>query len=146
MNWELMSPLIDVLPPPIPPPRILTNELPSLSWRLDSVPSCLRLCRRGATGLLSRDDPKVKIEDSEARAATGIIKRKVAPDSPQSIGLFGALSDSTPLTLQQFSRRSISAPKASTARKVDLVSSETRGLDIFEVPFDNNAAINILCV
>ena len=97
-------------------------------------------------GLLSRDDPKVKIEDPGARAARGVIKRRVTPDSPQSTGLFGVLSGSTPLIVQHFFCSFASAPKAFTARRVALVSSETRGFDIFEVPFESNAAISILCV
>jgi hypothetical protein len=83
---------------------------------------------------------------SGARAATGIIKRSVAPDSPQSMGFLGVLGSMAPSIAQQFSCSFIFAPNASIACKVASVSFETKGLKIFVTPSDSNAAINIRCV
>src|SRR3989304_10269151 len=97
-------------------------------------------------GRLSREVPNVKTDDSGARAATGIIKRSVAPDSPQSIGFSGVLGDIAPSIAQQFSCIFTFAPNALTACKVASVSFEIKGSEIFVTPSESNAAISILCV
>ena len=97
-------------------------------------------------GLLDKPLPRVNIEDSGARAATGIMKRNVAPDSPQSIGSLADLIGLAPSTDQQSSLARIIAPKAITARTVASVSSETSGFAILEVPLDSAPAMSIRCV
>src|SRR4030067_1249445 len=97
-------------------------------------------------GLCSKELPSKNTEGSAANAATGIMKRNVAPDSPQSIGSFAPFSGDTPSTVQQPFATLTFAPNAMTARNVASVSSETSGPEIFEIPSDSEAAINILCV
>jgi hypothetical protein len=71
------------------------------------------------------------------------MKRKVAPDSPQSMGFFAPLSGDAPSMVQQFSVAWTFAPKALTARNVASVSSEIRGFESLETPFESAAAISI---
>jgi hypothetical protein len=113
---------------------------------LDSTPRCLRLSRSGLIGLFLIDDLKTKVEDPAARAAIGIINRKVDPDSPQSSLLVGVLGTSTPVITQQSFRILILAPKAFATLMVACVSSEMSGVDILELPFDNKAATTVLWV
>ena len=87
-----------------------------------------------------------KVEESVANAAMGIMKRNVAPDSPQSIGSFEPLSVLAPSMIQQPSVTVTFAPKAVTARSVASVSSDKRGFETLDVPLDRAAAITILCV
>src|SRR3990170_3073733 len=96
-------------------------------------------------GLCSKELPRIKTEGSAAKAATGIMKRSVAPDSLQSMGSSAPLSDVAPSTVQQSLIAFTFAPKALTARNVASVSSETNGPDILEVPSESAAAISILC-
>ena len=77
-------------------------------------------------GLRSSEPLKTNVEGSGARAATGIMKRNVAPDSPQSIGSLAFLSGFAPLTVQQPSAVATFAPKAVTARRVAWVSSDKK--------------------
>jgi hypothetical protein len=86
----------------------------------------------------------IKVEESVANAAMGIMKRNVAPDSPQSIGSSEPLSILAPSIIQQPSATIAFAPKAVTARKVASVSSDKRGLDILDMPLDNADAMTIL--
>src|SRR3990170_5848529 len=74
------------------------------------------------------------------------MKRRVAPDSPQSIGFSEPFNEAVPLTVQQDFVTFIVAPNDLTARNVASVSSENSGPEIFEVPCESNAAISILCV
>jgi hypothetical protein len=74
------------------------------------------------------------------------MKRRVAPDSAQSIGSFAPFNGDAPSTVQQPFLTFTFAPNALIARDVASVSSERSGLEILEVPCDSEAAINILCV
>src|SRR5208337_2402132 len=105
-----------------------------------------KLCSKGSIGLRSNELLKNRIDGSGARAATGTIKRNEAPDSPQSMGSFAFLSGAAPVTVQHPSSKIASAPKALIARRVAWVSSDNKGFDILEVPFDRAAAISIRCV
>src|SRR3990172_5108886 len=135
-----------VFPPAIPPPCTLIEDLPPTFSIEVCTPSCLRLSSNGSIGLCSKDLPSKNTEGSAANAATGIMNRRVAPDSPQSIGSFAPFNGDAPSTVQQPFATFTFAPNALTARNVASVSSENRGPEIFEVPSDNEAAINILCV
>src|SRR3989304_3480616 len=97
-------------------------------------------------GLCSKELPKIKTEGSGANAATGTMKRSVAPDSPQSIRSFAPFSCVAPSTVQHSLATSTFAPNALTARSVASVSSENKGPDILEVPSESAAAMSILCV
>jgi hypothetical protein len=111
---------------------------------IDACPS--RLLSKGSIGLRSKEPLKTKIEGSGARAATGIMKRNVAPDSPQSMGCLAFVRGLAPVIVQQFSAVATVAPKAVMARRVAWVSSDRRGLDILEIPSHRAAAMSILCV
>jgi hypothetical protein len=74
------------------------------------------------------------------------MKRKVAPDSPQSIGSFAPISEAVPSMVQQPSAVFTLMPKALTARKVASVSSDKRGFEILEEPLERAAAKTILWV
>jgi hypothetical protein len=97
-------------------------------------------------GLRSRELLKNRIDESGARAATGIMKRNVAPDSPQSIGSLAFVSGFAPVMVQQPSAVATFAPKAVIARRVAWVSSDKSGFDTLEIPSDSAAAMTILCV
>src|SRR3972149_7938827 len=111
-----------------------------------STPNCLRHGRSGSMGLRSKDFPSKNTVGAVARAATGIINRNVAPDSPQSIGFSEPLNGDAPSTVQQSLDTCTFAPKASTARSVASVSSEVNLPEILEIPAESEAAISILCV
>src|SRR5674476_665975 len=118
---------MDVSPPTMPPPSTKTASLsPSFPiWTL--APSSLRLVSNGSTGRFSIEPLNTKVEGPFASAATGTMKRNVAPDSPQSIGSFAPLSILVPSMVQQLSATVTFAPKAVTARSVAWVSSDKRG-------------------
>ena len=97
-------------------------------------------------GLCSKELPSRKTEGSAANAATGIMKRRVAPDSPQSIGSFAPFNGDALSIVQQPFVTFTFAPNALTARNVASVSSEARGPEILEVPDESDDAISILCV
>ena len=96
-------------------------------------------------GLLSNDLAKVRVEEPIASAHTGKIKRRVAPDSPQSIGLDLPISGNDPSTIQELSLIVTLAPKLFTALIVASVSSENNGFEIIDLPFESEEEINILC-
>src|SRR3972149_11443963 len=91
-------------------PQTFSTEVPT--------PSCLRLSSKGSTGRCSKDFPRQKTEGSAANAATGIMKRRVAPDSPQSIGSFAPFTGDAPSTVQQPFLTLTFAPTALTTRNV----------------------------
>jgi hypothetical protein len=72
------------------------------------------------------------------------MKRKVAPDSPQSIGFSAPFNRDAPSTVQQPFATFTLAPNALTARNVAPVSSETKGPEISEVPNESEEAMRIL--
>ncbi len=74
----------------------------------------LRLLSNGSTGrFFKRASKQHNVEGSVAKAATGIMKRNVAPDSPQSIGSLELVSVFAPSIVQQPSATWFTfAPKA----------------------------------
>ncbi len=73
----------------------------------------------------------------------GIMKRRVAPDSPQSTGSLALESLLTPLTLQMSAEVLTFAPNALVARRVAFVSSDSNGFETLDMPFDKAAAMSI---
>jgi hypothetical protein len=90
--------------------------------------------------------PKTNTVGFDANAATGIMKREVAPDSPQSMGSAAAFKVSVPSTVQQSLSGDTFAPKAMIARRVASVSSEHSGPEILDLPLASAEAMSMRCV
>jgi len=74
------------------------------------------------------------------------MERKVAPESPTSIGAVAPVIDCEPVTAQHPLVTSNFVPKASIARTVASVSAEYKGPEILDSPGDSEAAMSILWV
>ena len=144
-NWELMSPRIVTSPPLRGPLTSTSNPLVSEIIRAEA-PRVLMALTSGSNGLLASlglPDSLTVFREFDAIAVRNL---RVAPDSPQSMGLLVDVGLPIPREIVRVFLTTTLAPSLWIPSRVRWVSSHCNAPSIIDSPSDNREASNALWV
>src|SRR2546426_5202273 len=145
MNWELMSPRI-VTSPPLRGPLTRTSN-PFLSETVPAeAPRALTAFTRGSKGLLASLGLPLSLTVFREVDEIAVRNLRVAPESPQSMGLLDVVGLLTPLEIVRVFLTRTFAPNDRIPSSVRWVSSQCNAPSMTDFPGDSREARSALWV